>query len=92
MSDLRWQYARALQDIGFVPAVPHGDKTVVGDRTVNRNSAVLGVVLACVCAGLYPNVIKVKYPLRKYKAMGEGVVLPVRRGRCCRCDWRAQRC
>lgn len=54
LHDMKSQFARHLQDIGFAPS------SNSKDPIMNNLSENMKVVLAIVCAGLYPNICKLK--------------------------------
>lgn len=71
--DLRSQFARALAELGFLPPAGKGGATP-GGEALRRNAGDRRVVLACLCGALYPNVLAVKYPPRRYFEMVGGAV------------------
>eukprot|EP00124_Ichthyophonus_hoferi_P003819 Ihof_evm1s359 gene=Ihof_evmTU1s359 len=72
--DLKKQYMDALVSIGFV------DKTrVKASRTqtsitsdIQAHASSVRILKAVLCAGLYPNVIRVEHPKDTYQAVGSG--------------------
>eukprot|EP00937_MAST-01D_sp_MAST-1D-sp2_P000724 g724.t1 len=67
VKQLRAEYARELQSIGFL----HGSIT---DGAVNVHSGSIRMVSAALCAGLYNNILHVIRPTQKYHETADGSV------------------
>eukprot|EP00742_Colponemidia_sp_Colp-10_P012008 GILJ01013424.1.p1 GENE.GILJ01013424.1~~GILJ01013424.1.p1 ORF type:complete len:1443 (+),score=258.53 GILJ01013424.1:102-4331(+) len=69
ISDVRKQFRDELRELGFeVEDRP--------DALCNQNSNSVKVILAAVCAGLYPRVVRIRTPDRKYHKIASGATLP----------------
>ena len=67
---LRKQFIELLADIGFVSYNKRTNK--MSDELANEQQFNMKVIQACLCAGLYPNVIKIQPPIKKYTKIAEG--------------------
>ncbi|CAH1239477.1 DHX36 [Branchiostoma lanceolatum] len=61
LSNMKLQFAELLQDIGFVQA------RNPSNPQCNKNSGNIRLVKAVICAGLYPNVAKVRGPKQHFR-------------------------
>eukprot|EP00743_Colponemidia_sp_Colp-15_P011885 GILK01013374.1.p1 GENE.GILK01013374.1~~GILK01013374.1.p1 ORF type:complete len:1410 (+),score=317.13 GILK01013374.1:560-4231(+) len=69
ISDVRKQFRDELRELGFeVEDRP--------DALCNQNANSVKVILAAVCAGLYPRVVRIRTPDRKFHKIASGATLP----------------
>jgi ATP-dependent RNA helicase DHX57 len=77
IADLRTQFREVLADSGFAAARPRGGKArrwdAAGDDA-NANANNTRVLRAVICAGLYPNVVRVQRPETTYVEQVAGAV------------------
>eukprot|EP00050_Salpingoeca_kvevrii_P019100 m.82484 g.82484 ORF g.82484 m.82484 type:complete len:1527 (+) comp8262_c0_seq2:687-5267(+) len=73
ISELRWQYYDVLVDMGFAQRM-HESQLVIGGDQLNSNSQNPKILKAALCAGLYPNVVRIQHPETTYIQMEHGAI------------------
>ncbi|KAG6550205.1 hypothetical protein Mapa_008165 [Marchantia paleacea] len=73
----RMDFIKILTDIGFLPAMNHNHRGM--DQTLawgpfDSNSSVIRVVKAVICAGFYPNIVRVHHPEKTFVQTEGGTV------------------
>ncbi|KAL1506304.1 hypothetical protein ABEB36_005693 [Hypothenemus hampei] len=82
IADIKYQFLELLVDIGFVPINLCGNRRKTGQDIVpdvtgpefNNNGENLRLLASVLCAALYPNVVKILTPSKKYIQSAVGAV------------------
>jgi len=84
ISDLRRQFTEQLSEIGFLPSgismrdlqkIKHSDGVLqLSGEYYNINNKNYKIIKAILCAGLYPNIVKIKIPETRYHQTASGSV------------------
>lgn len=73
----RQEFFKILADIGFLPGTRKGVDESLGVNGFDSNAKSIRVVKAVICAGFYPNIVRVLHPEKTYVQTEGGTVAKV---------------
>jgi len=74
ISDLRAQFVEVLSDAGFVQSGRGKRAGIIEGHISNQNSTNIKLIRAIICAGLYPNVVRIQNPDTTYVEQAAGAI------------------